>query len=284
MKANAIDTISAHKAFDGVQGFYSHESESCRGQMKFSVYQPPQATSGKVPVLVYLAGLTCTEETFMIKAGAQRLASELGMMLVAPDTSPRHAAVAGESDSWDFGVGAGFYVDATGHPWSAAYNMYSYVVKELPAILAEHFPAADLSRMGIFGHSMGGHGALTIGLKHPELFRSLSAFAPIVAPMTCPWGQKAFTGYLGTDQAQWKAYDACQLVQQSCFPGEILIDQGTADKFLVEQLKPELFVAACKTAGQSLNLRMHDGYDHGYYFISTFMEDHLRHHAKALGK
>lgn len=277
-----MEVLSEHRAFGGKQGFYRHASTSCNGSMKFSVYQPPQAEAGKVPVLLYLSGLTCTEETFMIKAGAQRLASELGMMLVTCDTSPRDAAVAGESDSWDFGLAAGFYLDATQAPWSTAYNMYSYVVKELPAVLAANFPAADLDRMGLLGHSMGGHGALTIGLKHPEQFKSVSAFAPIVAPSQCPWGVKAFTGYLGADQSAWAAYDATSLVAKQQHPQTILIDQGTSDKFWVEQLKTELFVEACQKAGQAVSVNLRDGYDHGYYFISSYIDDHLRHHAGIL--
>jgi S-formylglutathione hydrolase len=249
--------------------------------MRFAVYQPRQARSGNVPVVYYLAGLTCTEETFVIKAGAQRLAAELGLILVAPDTSPRGANLPGESDVWDFGIGAGFYVDATVEPWSKHYRMFSYVTRELPALVAEEFPA-DMNRQGIFGHSMGGHGALVCALRNPGQYRSLSAFAPICAPMQCPWGTKAFGGYLGADRDAWRRYDASELVRERPFAGHILVDQGLADKFLAEQLKPELFEAACHASGQSLTLRRHGGYDHGYYFISTFMEDHLRHHAAAL--
>ena len=262
-------------------GFYSHQSSACRGKMRFAVYRPPQAEAGAVPVLTYLAGLTCTEETFMIKAGAQRLAAEAGLMLVAPDTSPRGAGIAGEDKDWDFGTGAGFYLDATAEPWAAHYNMYSYVTAELPTLIAAEFPARE-GAAGIFGHSMGGHGALICALKDPGAYRSVSAFAPILAPSQCPWGEKAFSGYLGPERETWRAWDATELVAQSRFEGPILIDQGEADQFLVEQLRPERFEAACAAAGQPLNLRRHPGYDHGYYFISSFIADHIAHHAAAL--
>jgi S-formylglutathione hydrolase len=235
-------------------------------------------------VLYYLAGLTCTEETFMMKAGAQRLAAELGLMLVAPDTSPRGVPLPGDSASWDFGVGAGFYLDASEEPWSKHYRMYSYVTEELPALIAANFPA-DAARAGIFGHSMGGHGALTIALKNRERYRSISAFAPIAAPMECPWGVKAFSGYLGPDRAAWRQYDATWLMRnlEDARRGPvILIDQGLADQFLETQLQPQRFEEACKDAGYPLTLRRHDGYDHGYYFIATFIDDHLRHHARTL--
>ena len=277
----AIETISEHRCFGGVQGYYAHASKEIGLEMKVAVYQPPQVEAGPVPVLYYLAGLTCTEETFVIKAGAQRVAAELGLMLVAPDTSPRGANIPGEADSWDFGIGAGFYVDATRGPWSRHYRMYSYVTRELPELIAERFPA-DTARQGIFGHSMGGHGALVCALKNPGRYRSLSAFAPIAAPMRCPWGNKAFKGYLGDDQAQWREYDASELVKLAPFPGAILVDQGLADKFLSDQLYPEVFEAACRESDQKLTLRRQEGYDHGYFFISTFMEDHLRHHASQL--
>jgi len=250
--------------------------------MRFAVYEPPQAKHGRVPVLYYLAGLTCTEETFMIKAGAQRLAAEHGLMLVAPDTSPR-VRLPGDDASWDFGLGAGFYVDATQDPWSKHYRMYSYVTRELPETIGREFFSADVSRQGIFGHSMGGHGALVCALRNPELYRSVSAFAPIAAPVQCPWGRKAFSGYLGANEVDWRTYDASALVAQRPFHGPILIDQGTADKFLAEQLNPDIFAAACKRSGQQFELRMHTGYDHGYYFISTFMADHIARHAAALG-
>jgi S-formylglutathione hydrolase len=276
-----MKTISEHKCFGGVQGYYSHASKEIGLEMKFSVFQPPQAKSAKVPVLYYLAGLTCTEETFAMKAGAQRIAAELGLMLVAPDTGPRGANLPGESDSWDFGIGAGFYVDATREPWSLHYRMYSYVSLELPALIAGQFPG-DADRQGIFGHSMGGHGALVCALRNPGQYKSLSAFAPIAAPMRCPWGKKAFKGYLGDDHAAWQEYDSSELVRRSRFAGPILVDQGLADKFLLDQLYPEVFEAACRDAGQPLTLRRQEGYDHGYFFISTFMEDHLRHHASQL--
>jgi S-formylglutathione hydrolase len=273
--------ISEHACFGGTQRFLAHESRECGTEMRFSVYEPPQARERRVPVLYYLAGLTCTEETFRIKASAQRLAAELGLMLVAPDTSPRQPRLPGDDASWDFGLGAGFYVDATQMPWAAHYRMYSYVTSELPELVTSSFPAlAD--RQGIFGHSMGGHGALVCALRNPTQYRSLSAFAPISAPIRCPWGHKAFSGYLGADEDGWRAYDATELVTHAPFHGPILIDQGDADKFLAEQLKPELFAEACRRAGQTLELRMQPGYDHGYYFIQTFMADHLAWHASAL--
>lgn len=279
----SLKVISEHHCFQGTQRFYAHASRECATEMRFSVYSPPQARSGPVPVpvLYYLAGLTCTEETFMIKAGAQRLAAELGLMLVAPDTSPRQVRLPGDDASWDFGLGAGFYVDAVNAPWSAHYRMYSYVTRELPELVAT-LEGADSSRSGIFGHSMGGHGALVIALRNPQQYRSVSAFAPIVAPTQCPWGHKAFTGYLGADTSLWSQYDASALVAQRAHPHPILIDQGKSDKFLAEQLKPELFAAACEKSGTQLQLRPQEGYDHGYYFISTFIEDHLRHHAREL--
>ena len=277
----ALNVISEHRCFGGMQRFYSHESNECATEMRFSVFLPPQAATGPVPVLYYLAGLTCTEETFMIKAGAQRVAAELGLMLVAPDTSPRKARIEGDDANWDFGLGAGFYVDATAAPWSKHYRMYSYVTRELPAAVAS-LGVARADRQSIFGHSMGGHGALVCALRNPAQYRSVSAFAPISAPMQCPWGQKAFSGYLGEDRAAWAQYDASVLVESRRYDRPIRIDQGTADKFLTEQLKPELFEAACKRSGTPLQLRRQPGYDHGYYFISTFMEDHLRHHAQYL--
>ena len=277
-----METISEQACFGGMQGFYKHESKAVGGPMRFAVYKPPQAARGRVPVVTYLAGLTCTEETFTIKAGAQRAASELGLMLVMPDTSPRAARFPGDDASWDFGIGAGFYVDATAEPWKQAYRMYTYVTSELRTLVDASFPVKS-DRQGIFGHSMGGHGALVLGLRNPDKYRTVSAFAPIVAPMRCPWGQKAFSGYLGPDQASWRDYDASELVSHHRVPGTILIDQGMADKFLNDQLRPELFEMACKHAGQALTLRRHEGYDHSYYFIQTFVEDHLKHHAAGLG-
>jgi len=277
----ALEVLSEHRCFGGVQGYYAHASDEIGMRARFAVFVPPQAQAGPVPVVTYLAGLTCTEETFVIKAGAQRVAAELGLMLVAPDTSPRGANVPGEADSWDFGLGAGFYVDAIAEPWARHYRMYSYVTRELPAIIAASFPA-DGERQGIFGHSMGGHGALVCALRNPDQYRSVSAFAPICAPSQCPWGHKAFGGYLGDDRVAWARYDAAALVRERPHPGPILIDQGLADKFLAEQLLPEAFEAACAASGQSLTMRRHAGYDHGYFFIATFMEDHLRHHAALL--
>lgn len=281
----APELLSRHAAFGGAVSFYRHQAVATDCAMRFSVFTPSQAERGRVPVLYYLAGLTCTEETFMIKAGAQRMAAQLGLMLVAPDTSPRGVPLPGDSDSWDFGVGAGFYLDAVQEPWARHYRMYSYVSRELPALIEANFPA-DAARQGIFGHSMGGHGALTIALKNPERYRSVSAFAPIAAPMQSAWGQKAFTGYLGADRSRWREYDATELMLQSkemASRPPILIDQGLADQFLEQQLHPQLFEDACRKAGQRLTLRRHPGYDHGYYFISSFIDDHLIHHAQLLG-
>ena len=282
----APELLSAHACFGGAQRVYQHASREVGLPMRFSVYLPPQALQGaRRPALVYLAGLTCNEDTFMTKAGAQRLAAELGLILVAPDTSPRGANVPGEADAWDFGVGAGFYLDATQTPWATHWRMESYLTRELLPLLGAHLPM-DLERVGVFGHSMGGHGALTLALRHPGVFKSVSAFAPIAAPRQCPWGRKAFSGYLGADESAWLAHDASALMVAQAtppYPGGILIDQGLADKFLLEnQLLPEVFEAACAQVGQPLTLRRQPGYDHGYYFIQTFMEDHLAHHAQAL--
>jgi S-formylglutathione hydrolase len=276
-----IQLLSEHACFGGTQQFYKHDSRETRGSMKFSVYKPPQAADDKVPVLYYLAGLTCTEETFAIKAHAQAVAAELGLMLVAPDTSPREPRIPGDAESWDFGQGAGFYVDATQEPWSTNYRMYSYVTRELPEVVAANLPARA-GATGIFGHSMGGHGALTIALRNPAQYRSVSAFAPIAAPLQCAWGQKAFANYLGPDTQSWREHDASVLVARQPFASPILIDQGTSDPFLKGQLLPEKFSAAAAESGQQLTLRMQPGYDHGYYFIQTFMADHLRHHAAIL--
>ena len=273
--------LSEHACFGGVQGFYTHASTTIGLPMRLGVYCPPQAKHGPVPALIYLAGLTCTEETFAIKAGAQRVAAELGLMLVTPDTSPRKTGVAGADESWDFGTAAGFYLDATQAPWATHWRMESYITQELPALLAQHF-AVQPGALGVFGHSMGGHGALTLALRHPGLFKSCSAFAPIAAPMRCPWGVKAFTGYLGSDKVAWAEHDATVLIQAGRRAPPLLVDQGEADKFLAEQLLPHRFEAACRDAGQPLILRRHAGYDHGYYFIASFVEDHLRHHAQAL--
>jgi S-formylglutathione hydrolase len=281
-----MELASSHASFGGEQRFYRHDSRAIGLPMRFSIYLPPRAVAGgKVPLLVYLAGLTCTEETFPAKAGAQRVASELGMALLAPDTSPRGANLPGEADSWDFGVAAGFYLDATREPWSRHYRMESYLLEELLPLVDKAFPV-DASRPGITGHSMGGHGALTLALRHPGRFASVSAFAPVAAPTQCPWGVKAFSGYLGDDRSAWKRHDATELMAARGEPlvDEILVDQGLGDKFLVEQLKPERFEEACAGAGQALRLRRHEGYDHSYYFVATFIEDHLRHHAGALNR
>jgi S-formylglutathione hydrolase len=274
----SLNLISTYKSFNGKLSYYSHRSTTCNGEMRFAIYQPSQ---NPLPVLYFLSGLTCTEETFMIKAGAQRFAAKHNLVLIAPDTSPRDAKIPAEEDDWDFGTGAGFYIDATVTPWASHYNMYSYIVQELPTLIAANFPVAA-DKQGIFGHSMGGHGALICAMRNPHLYKSVSAFAPIVAPMHCPWGQKAFTGYLGEDKDNWRNYDATELVKQVGFHSHILIDQGTADKFLTEQLMPQLFEQACAEVNQPLTLRYQEGYDHSYYFISSFIEDHITHHASLL--
>ena len=285
---DTLRLLSEHRCFGGVQRFHEHVSREIGLPMRFSVFLPPPEriaeAGGKIPALVYLAGLTCNEETFMTKAGAQRLAAERGLALIAPDTSPRGAGLAGEAASWDFGIGAGFYLDATQAPWSDHYRMESYIAAELLPLLMRTLPL-DAGRIGIFGHSMGGHGALTLALKHPDLFRSVSALAPICAPSQCPWGRKAFTGYLGADESSWAQHDATALMKTMSaapYPGGLLIDQGLDDKFLAEQLHPHLFEAACTSVNQPLTLRRHVGYDHGYYFIATFMDDHLKYHAREL--
>ena len=278
---STVTTLAEHRAFGGVQGYYEHESTACAGKMRFSVFLPSRSTKGKPPVLYYLAGLTCTEDTFTVKGGAQRVAAELGIALVMPDTSPRAVRYDGDDASWDFGLGAGFYVDATKAPWSTGYRMFSYVTEELRTLVEGHFSLDD-DRRGIFGHSMGGHCALVAGLRRPDLYRTVSAFAPITSPSQVPWGEKAFSSYLGDDRDAWKAYDATCLVESGKRQSEILIDQGLSDKFLARELRPEIFEEACKRAGQPLRLRRHEGYDHGYFFISTFVEDHLDHHAQGL--
>jgi len=275
-------TRSEHSAFGGRQGFYERTSDACAGPMRFSVFLPPQALAGaKVPAVYYLAGLTCNEEHFPTKGGALQIAAELGLALVATDTSPRTKRYPGDDASWDFGQGASFYIDATEEPWSASYRMETHVTTELRTWVEEAFPIAS-DRRGIFGHSMGGHGALTLGLRHPELYASISALAPIVSPARVPWGEKAFTSYLGINRLTWADHDACSLVEERAHPSELLVDQGLADKFLERELRPELFEKACRLAGQKLRLRRHEGYDHSYYFIASFMEDHLRHHAQLL--
>jgi S-formylglutathione hydrolase len=279
--AAALTVLSEHACFGGVQGFYRHESSVIGLPMQFGVYRPPQAKGGAVPALFYLAGLTCSEETFAIKAGAQRVAAELGLMLVTPDTSPRNTGIAEADAAWDFGTAAGFYLDAVRPPWDLHWKMETYVVEELPAVISEHFPL-QADRIGVFGHSMGGHGALTLALRHPGRYRSVSAFAPIAAPMRAPWGIKAFAGYLGEDRELWKRHDACELIASGARMPEALVDQGLADKFLDEQLYIEALESACRQAGQPLTVRRHAGHDHGYYFIASFVADHLAHHARFL--
>jgi S-formylglutathione hydrolase len=281
----SMQLLSTHGCFGGEQRFYLHASSVIGLPMRFGLYLPPQVAQGRVPLLMYLAGLTCNEETFAIKAGAQRFAAQHGIALLTPDTSPRGAQAPGEAESWDFGVGAGFYLDATQAPWATHWRMESYLMNELLPLVVGSDLELDPDRVSVFGHSMGGHGALTLALRHPGRFRSVSAFAPIAAPMRCPWGQKAFAGYLGTDRAAWEAHDASVLMAAQPavpYPQGILIDQGLADKFLAEQLYPEAFEAACATAGQPLTLRRHAGFDHGYFFIQSYVGDHLAHHAHAL--
>ncbi len=277
----SMTTRGTHACFGGTQGFYSHASTSTGTEMRFAVFVPPQAQQRAVPALYFLAGLTCTEETFVIKAGAQRLAAELGLMLVACDTSPRGLNIPGDSESWDFGVGAGFYLDATEAPWAKNYCMGSYVNEELPTLIESHFPARK-DRRGVFGHSMGGHGALVSALRNPGRWQSLSAFAPIANPSAVPWGEKAFSNYLGQNREAWKNWDASELMRAKKFPGAILVDQGLSDQFLAPQLAPESLEAAAAISGQQLTLRRHQGYDHGYYFIQSFIADHLAHHAATL--
>ncbi|KQS50988.1 MULTISPECIES: S-formylglutathione hydrolase [unclassified Sphingomonas] len=276
-----METVSTSKAYGGTQGVYRHASTATGTDMTFAVYVPPHDEGARLPVLWFLSGLTCTHANVMDKGEYRRACAELGVILVAPDTSPRGDDVP-DDDAYDFGKGAGFYVDATEQPWAKTFRMRSYVEDELPALIGAEFPMADMARQGIFGHSMGGHGALTIALRNPERFRSVSAFAPIVAPLQCAWGEKALGGYLGADRTAWRAYDACALIEDGARVKDILVDQGDADGFLVEQLKPELLVAACEAAGIDLTLRMQPGYDHSYNFISTFMSDHVVWHAERL--
>jgi S-formylglutathione hydrolase len=274
--------ISESRCFGGVQRVYRHAAQTTGCDMRFGVFLPPQATAGRVPVVYWLSGLTCTEDNFIVKAGAQRVASELGLAIVVPDTSPRGLGLPGEAESYDFGLGAGFYVDATEAPWSRGYRMYSYVTDELRAFVDAHFPV-DAAHTGVSGHSMGGHGALIIALRNPDRYQTVSAFAPIASPMRCAWGEKAFTGYLGTDKDRWREYDTTALLEARGWSGPpLFIDQGTDDPFLANQLKPELLQAACARAGVALELRMQPGYDHSYFFIATFIEDHLRFHARHL--
>jgi S-formylglutathione hydrolase len=281
----AIETLSETGCFGGRIGFYRHRSAVNNCDMRFSVFVPPDAT-GKLPVLTFLSGLTCTEENFMVKSGAQRVAAKLGLMLVSPDTSPRGDDVPDDPDKdYDFGLAAGFYLNATREPWSRHYHMYDYITQELPHVVFGNFPG-DPDRHGLTGHSMGGHGALTIGLRNPDLYRSLSAFAPISTTLHSPWGQKALGYYLGDDRSTWEDYDACEVARRSGDVAKydrILVDQGADDPWLEEQLRTDLLEAACKESGLPLDLRMHEGYDHGYYFISTFIEEHLNFHAERLG-
>lgn len=278
----SLEIVSSNKAFGGWQHQYNHASSSLNCQMRFAVYLPPQASSmHKVPVMYWLSGLTCTDENFMQKAGAMRVAAELGIAIVAPDTSPRGEGVPDDAEqAYDFGLGAGFYVNATQAPWNTHYQMYDYVVKELPALIEANFPVTQ--ERVISGHSMGGHGALTIALRHPELYKSVTAFSPICQPTTCPWGKKAFSHYLGNDQSKWQEHDASYLMAQAQQFVPALVDQGKDDSFLVEQLKPECLVTAAAKNNYPLTLNLHDGYDHSYYFISSFIEAHLRFHAEHL--
>jgi S-formylglutathione hydrolase len=278
----SVETVSEARCFGGVQGTYRHHSTEVGSPMRFAVFVPPRAGPARVPLLYWLSGLTCTEENFVLKAGAQRVAAELGLAIVVPDTSPRGLDLPGEAESYDFGLGAGFYLDATELPWSRNYRMYSYVVRELPEVVAAHFPV-DPARAAIFGHSMGGHGALTIALKNPAAYRSVSAFAPIASPMRCPWGEKALGGYLGGDRASWRRYDSTALIEDRGWRGApLLVDQGTSDRFLETQLKPELLRETCARCGVALELRLQPGYDHSYFFIASFIDDHLRFHARHL--
>ncbi|SEN07477.1 S-formylglutathione hydrolase [Nitrosomonas marina] len=277
----SLEIRNQHRCFDGTQSFCQHNSSTIGLPMRFSVYQPPETNRQPNPAVFFLAGLTCTDETFMIKAGAQQYAAKLGLTLVTMDTSPRETGITGENDTWDFGSGAGFYLDATAEPWSKHYLMESYIVHELYNIIIHEF-SADPNRIGISGHSMGGHGALTLGLRYPEKFRSVSAFAPVSAPMQCPWGQKAFTHYLGDNQEVWRNHDATALIEDGNQIADILIDQGLEDPFLTEQLCPDQLEKACQNTAQKLTLRYHPGYDHSYYFISTFIAEHLKYHQDTL--
>lgn len=278
---NAAELIASNRCFGGWQQRLRHSSGALGCEMVFSVYLPPQAQERRVPVLYWLSGLTCNDQNFVTKAGAQRYAAQHGIAIVAPDTSPRGDDVA-DVEGWDLGQGAGFYIDATRAPWSRHFRMYTYIAEELPALVRAQFAGIDAERCGIFGHSMGGHGALTIALKNPGRYRSVSAFAPICAPTRCPWGERAFSAYLGDDRSAWVQHDACELLSAVQLPFEILVDQGEADEFLQTQLRPELLQAAAARSGQALRLRRHAGYDHSYFFIASFIEDHLRFHAGLL--
>ena len=280
MSDQKIEQFGASKNFGGWTKMFSHPSESCGGEMKFSVFIPPQAESVNVPVLYWLSGLTCNHEKFITKSGAQQYAAQSGIMLVAPDTSPRGAGVQGEDDDYDLGSGAGFYINATEDKWAANYRMEDYIIHELPKIIGVNFPVVK-GKESIFGHSMGGHGALTLALKNPGRFCSVSAFSPICAPSQCQWGEKVFTNYLGENRESWKKHDANELIQNSTLEIPLLIDQGGDDPFLEKELNFELFRNTCEKRNQKLTARLQSGYDHTYYFIATFMEDHIQHHAKA---
>ena len=283
MHTTTLESIGANKTFGGWTKMFSHASEACSCEMKFSVFLPPQVESGPVPVLYWLSGLTCTHENFITKAGAQQYAAEVGLMLVAPDTSPRGAGVEGEDESYDLGTGAGFYLNATVEKWATHYRMYDYITEELPKVIHANFPT-NPEREGIFGHSMGGHGALTIALKNPTRFRSVSAFAPICAPSQCPWGEKAFSSYLGANREVWQQHDANELMPSTSMTAPLLVDQGADDQFLEKELNFELFKQTCEARGYPATFRMQPGYDHSYYFIATFMADHIRHHAAVLNQ
>jgi S-formylglutathione hydrolase len=276
----ALNEISATKCFGGWLRRYKHQSNSLNCEMIFAVYLPPQAETQKVPVLWWLSGLTCTDENFMQKAGAQRIAAELGMAIICPDTSPRGLDLPGEHDSYDFGSGAGFYLNATQQPWSGHYRMYDYIANELPALVMANLPLNG--RESISGHSMGGHGALVLALTQPNRYASVSAFAPITNPSDCPWGEKALSHYLGNDRGSWAQYDACRLIERGQSRQELFVDQGDADAFKADQLKPEHLQNACEKAGHPLVYRSHPGYDHSYFFVASFIEDHLRYHANVL--
>jgi len=277
-----LEILESNRSFDGEQLRVKHRSSVLSCEMMFSIYLPPQTRKKTVPLLWWLSGLTCNDQNFVTKAGSQRLAAELGIAIIAPDTSPRGDDVPDDAEkAWDFGLGAGFYVNATQWPWAKHYRMYDYIQSELPALIAEEFSdTVDVTRQSISGHSMGGHGALTLAIRHPEQYLSVSAFAPIVAPTQCPWGEKAFTHYLGHDKATWAEHDTCSLLATRGYHKPILVEQGMADNFLAAQLKPELLEAACQQADVALTLNRREGYDHSYYFISTFFENHLRYHAQ----
>jgi len=276
-----IKLLNRYASFGGMVEFYSHLSTSTQTEMRFSVFLPPEAKARKVPALYWLSGLTCTEENFMAKSGGQRLAAQTGLMVVCPDTSPRNTGIPDEAKDWDFGTAAGFYLNARQEPWAKYFRMEDYCIKELPALIEANFPALPHKR-GVSGHSMGGHGALVLSLRHPDHFQSVSAFSPIAAPSECPWGQKAFRNYLGDDVSVWHEHDASRLVKKATKRPLFLIDQGSSDKFLVEQLKPEILVEACRAADYPIDFRLREGYDHSYYFVASFLEEHFAHHSQIL--